>query len=131
MKTETKSLPESFRGGWSYHQPWSPGHQSPHFYGHASFTTSSFRISEGEQSKDSGHWTIRGTYTLLSGEGTEAAPYVLRLDVTTGGGKGTHGYPQEAGPAQSGDTIEGKMYLKDGVLHISLPRHSLEVKRAD
>ena len=125
-----KPLPATFLGDWSYSKPWVDGHETPCFWGEAHFSPGTFSISEGERSKDSGSWSVEGVYGVASGEGTRESPYILKMHVEKGGGDGSMGYPLEAGPARSGDLIEGKVYLDAGRLTVELPRHGLELDRA-
>ena len=123
----TEPLPEPFRQSWCMKRLWSPPHQTPHIWGHALFGEKTFAVSQGEQSKDSGHWSIKGTYGVTGGSGTKEDPYLLSMKVEKGGGTDTHGYPANAGPAQDGDEIEGKVWLEDETLGIQLPGASLRL----
>ena len=122
-------LPEEARGAWCFKKLWSPPHESPHFWGSASFDEEEFSVSQGEESKDSGSWSVRGSYTVTGGSGTDDDPFVLSMTVIEGGGSDTHGYPADAGPGQAGDVIEGKVWLGDGTLTLQVPGETMSLAR--
>jgi len=122
-------MPDELLGAWTYSKPWSPGFPSPASWAKARFSESTFFVSEGETSKDSGSWSMQGTYTLESGKGTADDPCVLTLRVEKGGGDGSVGYPEESGPGHKGDVLEARVFVDGQVLHFEVPGASLELKR--
>jgi hypothetical protein len=120
-----RPLPKELFGPWSEIRYWNEGTTTgPRFYSRATITAKSLSLTSGEDSKDSGEWTISGRYGVASGEGTAASPFRLRMLVERSDGEDRH-----PAPVPAGRLIDAQIYLDHGVLNVAVPGDSLTLKR--
>lgn len=116
------TLPESFVGAWEHKKYWGKGRTNGphHWVGVSVGENNSLVVSSGESSMDSGSRSASGSYTVLSGEGSQKKPFILDYRISKLRNSGTVGYgsnyPVDTGPA------EARLYMLDGRLNIGIDR---------
>ncbi len=115
---EQMKLPKEFINAWSHTRYPRKGHKVPNNWSRVTLEQGKLSFSAGEQSKDSGRRWLKGKFKIKKGEGTKAAPYILKVKVTKKGSSETVGYPKSF---QVKDKFKAEVYMESGKLHFRAP----------
>ena len=115
---EQMELPKEFVNAWSHTRYPRKGHTVPNSWSRVTLEQGKLSFSAGEQSKDSGRRWLKGTFKIKKGEGTKAAPFILKVKVTKKGSSETVGYPESF---RVKDKFKAEVYMDSGKLHFRAP----------
>ena len=119
----TVPLPANTHGQWSETRFWNKGRtDGPSFWSKAKIDGQKITLESGEESKDSGSWTLFGGYGVVEGQGTQANPFVVHMLVERSLGGDYH----EA-PVATGEVAKLKVSMVDDLLLIDFPGGSMKL----